>query len=55
MTSTDIDTQLGFVQSLTLRDSCSTLLRNNTVIKYVSSRDSTRNGLNPSVLKDDFS
>jgi len=55
MTNTDIGTHLGFVQSLILRDSCSTSLRSKAEVKYVASRDNTRNGLNSLVLKDDFS
>jgi len=55
MTDTDIGTHLGFVESLILRDSCSTSLRSKTEVKYVASRDSTRNGLNSLALKDDFS
>jgi hypothetical protein len=54
MTNTDIGTHLGFVQSLILWDSSSTSLGSKTEVKYVASRDSTRNGLNSLALKDDF-
>jgi len=55
MSNIDIGTYLDFVQSLIMRDSCSTSLRSKTEVKYVASRDSTRNGLNSLALKDDFS